>query len=744
MPRLAKAIMLGLLTAWVGFLATMVPPLGRLEVELGLAWLFELRGSRAAPEEVVIVTIDRESSDWLGLPNEPDKWPRELHAHLVQRLVQEGAAVIAFDIIFDEPRDPVQDRLFAEAIRKAGNVVLFEYLKKHRKWVAIGGRQAEIEIEERVPPVPEFASAAVTLAPFPLPKVPARVSQAWLFKFGVPTLPVAALQVYARPYYGDLFRLLKEVTPEKIRWLKNDWRSVPSQPALIALARHLREWFQGDAQLPQSLLARLQSPEALSRFQGQSIVAALIRGLSQEESFFLDFYGPPHSIVTFPYYQLLKENGGAPLPVSFKGKAVFVGFSEQFQPEQKDGFYTVYSQPDGLDISGVEIAATAFANLLEQRSVTPLPLPLHYLIILLWGAGIGFFFLYLPIYALLPSAAVLGMGYMSVAHHLFTGNGLWLPVTAPLLWQLPLGLLGALFWRYLMMETVIKPYLPAWFWRWWKWHSESPPPQIANGICLATDVQQYTALAERFDLERLRPLLNRYFRSIFEPVKYRGGFIADIKGDAIMAIWADLISKEDIREQACLAALDIEKAVAEFNRCTPEAPLPTRIGLHYGKIVIGSVGSSEHLEYRAVGDVVNTASRIENLNKLLGTRVLVSHEVVVGLESIFTRELGEFCVKGRQQPLAIYELIGRAEEVKESLRRYCKQFDRALQVFQRRRWLEALEAFKALLARYGNDGPSLFYLQLSKYYARTPPPVSWNGIINLSNVEERHNFGQGR
>ncbi|ADJ28804.1 CHASE2 domain-containing protein [Nitrosococcus watsonii] len=732
MSRLAKAIMLGLLTAWVGFLATIIPPLGRFENELGLAWLFELRGPRAAPEEVVIITIDQESSDWLGLPNEPDKWPRELHGRLVRRLAQEGAAVIAFDIIFDEPRDPVQNRFFAEAIREAGNVVLFEYLKKRRKKVAIGGRQAEIEIEKRVPPIPEFASAAATLAPFPLPKVPIRVSQAWLFKFGVPTLPVAALQVYARPYYGDLLRLLKEVVPEEIQWLKNDWQPNRSQPALIALARHLQGRFQEDAQLPQSLLARLQNPEAPSRFQGQSVIAALIRGLSHQESFFLDFYGPPHTITTLPYHRVLAENSHSPLAFSFKGKAVFVGFSEQFQPEQKDGFYTVYSQPDGLDISGVEIAATAFANLLEQRSVTPLPLPLHYLVILLWGVGIGFFFLYLPMSALLPGAAILSIGYMSVAHYLFTGNGLWLPVTAPLLWQLPLGLVGALLWRYLMIETVIKPYLPAWFWRWWQWHSESPPPQMANGICLATDVQQYTALAERFELERLRPLLNRYFQSIFEPVKSRGGFIADIKGDAIMAIWANLISKQDIREQACLAALDIEKAVAEFNRCTPEAPLPTRIGLHYGKIVIGSVGSSEHLEYRAVGDVVNTASRIENLNKLLGTRVLTSHEVIVGLESIFARELGEFCVKGRQQPLAIYELICRTEEVNEALWHYCKQFNAALQVFQRRHWLEALEAFRALLARYGNDGPSLFYLQLSKYYTRTPPPASWSGVIDLS------------
>lgn len=739
MSRPAKAAVLGLLTAWGGFLATIAPPLGRLELDLGLLWLFKLRGPRAAPEEVVIVTIDRESSDWFGLPNEPDKWPRKLHARLVHRLTQSGAAVIAFDVIFDEPRNPDQDQLFAEAIREAGNVVLFEYLKKKRKRVAIGGKQAEIEIEERLPPISELASAAAMTAPFPLPKVPVRVNQAWLFKLGVPTLPVTALQVYARPYYEDFLRLLNEVemaTGETQR-LKSEWETAPGQSDLTALAIHLQKLFQGEAQLPQSLLARLQSSESLTHSQGHSVVAALIRVFSSPESLFLDFYGPPHSISTIPYHRILAGEGGASLPVSFKGKAVFVGFSEQFQPEQKDGFYTVYSQPDGLDISGVEIAATVFANLLESRSVTPLPLFLHYLVIVLWGVAIGFLFLFLNAYALIPTAVALAVGYMSVAYHLFVSEGLWLPLVIPLLWQLPFGLLGALLWRYLTIGKAIRPYLPDWFWRRWNRHSEPPPAQIAKGVCLATDVQQYTPLAERLELNQLYLLLNEYFQNIFEPVKFRGGEISDIRGDAIMAIWVEAVRKQSLREQACLAALDIVDAVAEFNHRTPKVSLPTRIGLHYGKMVIGEVGSRDHLEYRSVGDVANVASRIENLNKILGTCVLTSGEVIAGLESIFTRKVGCFRVRGRSQPLAIHELVCRTEEVNKTLRDHCEQFEAALRIFQRQRWQEALLAFRALLASYGNDGPSYFYLRLAEHYAQKPPATFWDGIIDLGYVEER-------
>lgn len=728
MPMPIKAIALGLLTAAVGLIAMITPAVGHLEIDTGLAWLFKLRGPHPAPEEVVIVAIDREASDWFGLPNELDKWPRKLHARLVRRLTQQGAAVIVFDIFFDESSDPGQSRLFAEAMRKAGNVILFEYLKKSQKQVMIGGKEVELVIEEWILPVPELARAAAMTAPFPLPKVPVRVSQAWLFKRGLPTLPVTALRVYARPYYADLLDLLNEVSPEKGKQLKSELDATSHHPDFTMLIRHLQELFQRDSQLPRKLLDHLRIDTPFSNLHGKSALSALIESFDSQESLFIDFYGPPLSITTIPYHQILE---GKNLPFSLKGKAVFVGYSGQFQAEQKDGFHTVFSQPDGMDISGVEIAATVFANLLEHRSVTPLPLPLHYLVIILWGVAIGFLFLSLPTYTLIPATMALAAGYMSTACYLFASEGLWLPVIVPLLWQLPFGLLGALLWRHLAIGKAIRPYLPDQFWRWWNRRSEPPPARTVNGICLATDVQQYTQLAERLELDQLHSLLNHYFQMIFQPVKSRGGFVSDIKGDAIMAIWVDVVNKQDTRERACLAALDIVDAVAEFNRCAPQTSLPTRIGLHYGAIVLGSIGSSEHLEYRAVGDVVNAASRIENLNKPLGTRVLASSEVIAGLESIFTRKVGCFRVRGRRQPLIIHELVCRTEEVSGFLQVYRKQFETALVEFQSQHWQEAWLAFKALLAHYGNDGPSSFYLHLSERYLKKPLLAPGDGVVNI-------------
>jgi len=89
-----------------------------------------MRGPLPAPENIVIVTIDRESSDRLELPNLPRKWPRGLHTRLVKKLAQQQAALVLFDMIFEETSDPDQDRQFGAAIRDAKNVVLFERLQR--------------------------------------------------------------------------------------------------------------------------------------------------------------------------------------------------------------------------------------------------------------------------------------------------------------------------------------------------------------------------------------------------------------------------------------------------------------------------------------------------------------------------------------------------------------------------------------------------------------------------------------
>ena len=124
--RLVKAILFGLAIGFLGLLASFSQTVSRLDEDSGLGLLFKLRGQRKAPTDVVVVSIDKESSDELGLPNNPDKWPRSIHARLAPLLTEKGAAAVAFDVHFIEPKDPGSDNLFADALADAGNVVLCE------------------------------------------------------------------------------------------------------------------------------------------------------------------------------------------------------------------------------------------------------------------------------------------------------------------------------------------------------------------------------------------------------------------------------------------------------------------------------------------------------------------------------------------------------------------------------------------------------------------------------------------
>lgn len=491
----------------------------------------------------------------------------------------------------------------------------------------------------------------------------------------------------------------------------------------------------------QRLLARLQDGTAPADPVARSTLAALFGMHDGRYSHYLDFYGPPRSIHTVPYYRVLEgrlDDRSRAAPVNLEGKAVFVGFSEKRWLEQKDGFHTVFSLPEGLDLSGVEIAATAFANLLEGRSIKPLEPPHHFLVIALWGIALGTLFLLLPAACIFPAVGVLAGAYLGAAHYAFAHNGLWLSMVVPLLFQLPLALLGALLVRYLYnrrvrqkIHTCLSYYVPGGVVNELILSRDmTTKEQLVHGICLATDAEQYTRLSETLEPDQLRALLNQYYQSIFEPVRRRGGFISDVIGDAMVAIWAMASADRALREQACHAALEIIAVVDAFKYLTPEVRLPTRIGLHWGKMALGNVGAGDHFEYRAVGDIVNAATRIEGLNKQLGTRVLASREVIEGLDGLVTREVGSFRLVGKSKAVVIHELLPPTAPTDVSGNLYAS-FAVALETFRLQRWREAKEAFQALLAKCHDDGPSRYYLQLCEQYAIQPPPAPWDGVVTL-------------
>ena len=141
--------------------------------------------------------------------------------------------------------------------------------------------------------------------------------------------------------------------------------------------------------------------------------------------------------------------------------------------------------------------------------------------------------------------------------------------------------------------------------------------------------------------------INRYYEIIFEPVKKHDGVVSNVVGDSMLAMWVTTHLHENSRRDACYAAIDIQRAVTRFNQSSGGLQLPTRIGLHSGNFLLSSIGAIDHYEYRPVGDIVNTATRIEGLNKFLGTWVLVSDEVLEEIEGFLDRYR-----RGRSHPVS--------------------------------------------------------------------------------------------
>jgi adenylate cyclase len=203
----------------------------------------------------------------------------------------------------------------------------------------------------------------------------------------------------------------------------------------------------------------------------------------------------------------------------------------------------------------------------------------------------------------------------------------------------------------------------------------------------------------------------------------------------MLAIWKGSRSEATLRRQACLAALGVAKAVANFREANKTLTLSTRIGLHAGQIFLGNIGAGDHYKWGPTGDTVNTASRMEGLNKYLGTGILVTEEVIRDLDDFLLRAAGKFTLKGKAQAVGVYELICLANECTEKQKTACEVFAHGVEAFQDRSWLEAENNFYQCIEQLGEDKLSCFYLDLCANYKQKPPcditKDIWNGAISM-------------
>jgi adenylate cyclase len=736
---LIRASMTGVAAVLVGLMVMFSPWGMALEERFGLSWLFWTRGPLEPPSDVVVVSLDGVSGERLGLAGRLREWPRRLYAELIERLVAADSAVIVFDLRLDQARDAADDTALAQAIAKAGRVVLFEYLElKNRAMPGRGQALAGVFTTEQVhSPIAPFAEAAAGLGPFPLPKVPARVSQFWAFRpGGEPTLPVVALQRYAAPVEEDWRALLHEAGYAEADRLPSDAR-LSDPNALRRYMMDLRKAFGADPGFGARIAERLV--DYGTEAPGRRLLPALVDAYRGADSRYLNFYGAAGRVPTVPLHAVLDgaaAPGSEPWP-RFAGRVVFVGQSELMNLHD-DGFVTAFSRADGIDLSGVEIAATAFANLLDGSLLEPAGTALSLALLVAFGlalGGIGGAF-HAPI--AVPATLLLGGSFYAAAALVFARQDLWLPVVTPLLVQLPLGLFLGLLLQYrdahrarTNISRAMGYYLPRAVARGFAEKALDPSTlkEHVFAVCMVTDASRFTTLAEAMTPAELSEFLDRYFAILFGVVDRHGGVVTDVVGDGTTSVWTAPGPERSCRLRACLAALEISRALDAFNEQNRPRTMPTRIGLNAGAAMVGNVGGSGRFAYSVVGDCVNTASRLQTLNKKVGTRIIAAAAVVEGLDEIVTRPLGKFQLCGKGDALVAVEVVGSAADLRRP--EIAPDFAAALREFERGRWAAAAAGFDTVLAARPLDGPAAFYRKYCDQYldGTAPPPVL--GAIRL-------------
>jgi len=766
----SKAIVMGLLVGSLGVVANILPFGLDLEENYGLQWLFDYRDVRPPPSDVVIVSLDKESAGRLGIePADPAKWPRSYHADLVSSLKNMGAAVIVFDMIFrsDSPIRE-EDEMFGEAIRNAGNVVIASQLEREN--IANEEKRSAYLVESVLyPPIPVLADAAFAVGPFLLlTEVAEKVAQYWVVNReagDTPCLPTLAFQVFTLDVYDAFLKLLKQVASSDEAVLSQMENLPPDRDTIIHaggienLVRDLASIFSRAPHIADEMLEQIAGAEATSpERRSHRLLESLIRMYQGRNDPYLNYYGPTGTIATIPYYRLLRNQETAPgiESIALRGKAVFVGAARMQQLKQ-DEFPFAFSEEGGKDIQGVEAAATAFANLLENMPIRWLEPVDHLIVILVWAILLALPGIRLPARYTSACTVVLSILYLVYIARQFGEFGVFYPVVIPLFIQAPLFLIGIFLWekrdtsrqrqdlerRSQKLETVLRQHIPA-------DEVESalniehqrPDGETTYGTCLFTDVVGSVELFEDWNPRQIRAFANRFCDTIFRPViQDHSGSIGEFHPDEIVSYWPASEPDESLRREACLAALDISHKVRLRNASLPYR-MEIRIGMYAGEMEWGDVGAYDLLVNRPTGRLVHRAKRLEDLNKKLGTRILYSAEVLSDLLDFQTRELGRFWLREVKEPIAAYELVCLKEESTKQQERLCSLFARAVRAYQMPSFDEAIEGFDEYRricledVQRCNDCEekdkrclALLYLNLCKHYRADPPSGSWDGVV---------------
>ncbi|MVT68121.1 HAMP domain-containing protein [Bradyrhizobium pachyrhizi] len=251
------------------------------------------------------------------------------------------------------------------------------------------------------------------------------------------------------------------------------------------------------------------------------------------------------------------------------------------------------------------------------------------------------------------------------------------------------------------------------------------------------DMKGFTSLSEGVTPSGLVKIMNLYLSTMSAPVHAHRGIIDKYIGDAIMAYWgAPFVEEAEQTHLAALAAIDMIGQVNQLRKDLPEllgvrvipADCDIRIGIATGEALVGSIGSEFMMSYTVLGDTVNLASRLEGANKFYGSRSLISEATAAACAAtIELREIDRLVVMGQTQPVAVFEILGKKDELTPAQTELRQRYADGLAAYRDRRWDDAEQAFAAALAAAPGDGPSIAMKARVAAFVQNPPAADWDG-----------------
>lgn len=251
-----------------------------------------------------------------------------------------------------------------------------------------------------------------------------------------------------------------------------------------------------------------------------------------------------------------------------------------------------------------------------------------------------------------------------------------------------------------------------------------------------SDVQGFTSISERLKATELVELLNIFLTEMTEIILDNQGTVDKYEGDAIIAFFGAPYDMPDHASRAAVACVQMQKKLDELRARFEEEGRPIlhmRIGMNTGLAVVGNMGSEKRFDYTMMGDTVNTAARLEGVNKVYGTYTMISAATYEQCsDDVVVRELDAVNVVGKGEPVVIYEVIGLPGEVDSHMEQVIFHYENGLAAYRQRQWAQAVSHFDKALAFDPGDSPSITMKKRCALYSKEPPADNWNGAYTMT------------